>query len=85
MTSKKSGQLKIGEVVEVVEQQTNEKGVLRMRIGERGWASARAGDGTVILVAEEEEDGVQWEEREEEERRGAAEDDDGVRADGERE
>ncbi len=37
MTSKKSGQLKIGEVVEVVEQRTNEKGVLRMRIaGERG-------------------------------------------------
>ena len=55
MSSKKSGQLKIGEVVEVVEQRTNEKGVQRMRIaGERGWASERAGDGTVILVAEEE-------------------------------
>ncbi len=48
------GQLKIGEVVEVVEQQTNEKGVLRLRIAARGWASERAGDGTVILVAEEE-------------------------------
>jgi hypothetical protein len=50
MTSAPAGgkPLKIGDTITALETKTNEKGVLRVRIGQ-GWVSETAGDGTVLL------------------------------------
>jgi hypothetical protein len=55
MKTKKCGQLKAGEVVQVVEQTTLPNGVVRMRTAQ-GWASAKTADGTVVLQRQSEGD-----------------------------
>ena len=54
MKSKKTGQLKKGQVVEVLEQHRLENGVLRLRTPD-GWGSEKSSDGTLILQVVEQE------------------------------
>lgn len=52
MTTKKAGTLKKGSTIESIETKVNDKGVTRVRFDNgqiSGWASTKAGDGTVLL------------------------------------
>lgn len=52
MTTKKAGTLRKGSIIEALETKVNDKGVTRVRFDNgqtAGWASTKAGDGTVLL------------------------------------